>query len=206
MLRYLNNTLVNASNIYMWNLSPSPNCSHCNSAQTLGHVIASCKTSLEEDHYNWRHDSILTNLCSVIPSSFTVYGDLPGCLSPSIITSEMYHPDLLIKSDSVLWVLELTAAFETNIAKNFKRKQNRYKSLLDIFKREYTRVKYCNLSMSSIGTIGTGSKLQTSFDDLGLGKDETNHISKIINVCIRTTYYIFCCRKKEWSRPEFLTW
>ena len=29
-------------------------------------------------------------------------------------------------------------------------------------------------------------------------------VNRKINVCIRTTYYIFCMRNKEWKNPKLL--
>ena len=29
-------------------------------------------------------------------------------------------------------------------------------------------------------------------------------VKKIIGIAIRSTYYIFCCRNKEWTHPELM--
>ena len=103
--------------------------------------------------------------------------------------------------------MELTVGFETNITKNSQRKLNKYADLTKRLEKDY-RVKYCDLSMGAIGVIGTDSKdIQHTFEILGLSKDESNYlIRKIINVCLRTTYFIFCRRNKEWEAPNLLTW
>ena len=58
-IRYVNNSLANASNLHKWGKTTSSLCLHCNKNQTLGHVVAGCETSLREKRYNYRHDSIL---------------------------------------------------------------------------------------------------------------------------------------------------
>ena len=40
-----------------------------------------------------------------------------------------------------------------------------------------------------------------------LSKKTLNYmVNRTINVCTRTTYYIFCKRNKEWESPELLNW
>ena len=63
-------------------------------------------------------------LSSVVGS--TLYVDLPGFLSPCIITGDKFCPDLLITKDKKLFVIELTVGFETNLAINAKRKKDKY--------------------------------------------------------------------------------
>ena len=110
VIRYLNNTLPNASNTFKWKISTSPYCPNCNLLQSLGHVVSGCSISLNEKRYNWRHDSFLLNLSSIIPRNpFTsLYCDIPGFSSPSIITGELYPSDVVIRKDNILRLIELT--------------------------------------------------------------------------------------------------
>ena len=96
--------------------------------------------------------------------------------------------------------------FETNIQKNSERKRNKYADLIKRLEKDYD-VKYFDLSMGSIGVIGNESKdLKTMFEKLGLTKEESNYLlKKVINVCLRSTYFIFCRRNKEWESPDLLT-
>ena len=59
-IRYLNNTLPNMSNMFMWSHSENKACQLCHHNQTLGHVVAGCKSSLDQGRYTWRHDSVLS--------------------------------------------------------------------------------------------------------------------------------------------------
>ena len=69
------------------------------------------------------------------------------------------------------------------------------------------KVYYVNLSLGAIGTIGKDSLIMTAMENFDLSKETLNFIvNRTINVCIRTTYYIFCVRNKEWKNPELLNW
>ena len=63
-IRYLNNTLATRNNLQKWNLSQSSDCSFCLKSETLLHVVAGCKTYLEEGRYTWRHNSALHFIAS----------------------------------------------------------------------------------------------------------------------------------------------
>lgn len=141
-IRYLNNTLPNATNTFKWKTTNSQNCNHCHNPQTLGHIVGGCNVYLNEKRYNWRHDSILQAISTLIPrNQYTaVYADIPGYSSPSIITGEAQRPDIVIRLHNSLWIVELTVGFETNIKKNYERKQQNYKDLILELENRYFKV------------------------------------------------------------------
>ena len=53
-IRYLSNTLANATTAMKWGISNSSTCIFCDQQQTLGHVIGGCESVLLESRYNWR--------------------------------------------------------------------------------------------------------------------------------------------------------
>ena len=70
-----------------------------------------------------------TNMQTVSESS--LYADLPGYRSLSIVTGDTYRPHLLpSKSTGVLYIVELTVGFESNLHKNVERKKLKYKELI----------------------------------------------------------------------------
>ena len=79
-IRYVNNSLANASNMHKWGKTTFSLCLHCDENQTLGHVVVGCETSLREKRYNFRHDSVLLNLGRILEStkSIDIYIDIPG--------------------------------------------------------------------------------------------------------------------------------
>ena len=57
---------------------------------------------------------------------FTLHADLPGFASPHIVTGDHLRPDKLLSIDTdVLYIIELTAVFETNIDHNVERTHNK---------------------------------------------------------------------------------
>ena len=210
-VRYLGNSLANGTNAIKWGITNSCLCLFCQGNQTLQHVISSCPNALREGRWNWRHDSILLNIArflSKIPD-IKIYCDVENSefQTPSIITGLTERPDMIILKKNTCTMLELTVGFETNIVKNSQRKAAKYSNLLRTLNKSYT-ANYINLSMGAIGIIGNDSTNMTNaFIDLGLSEAEAKYIiTKVINVCIRTTYFIFCQRNKEWQDHQLLTW
>ena len=127
--------------------------------------------------------------------------------TPSVITGDEQRLDLFVIKDKACKVLELTVGYETNMLKNSKRKTERYKDLITRLGNNYN-VEYFDLSMGGIVVISSDSKnLRKMFIDLGLTNEESDYIvRKLINVCLRSTYYIFCRRNKNWEGPSLLAW
>ena len=208
-LRYLNNTLANGTNLLKWGRAENSLCPACKNPQTLGHVVGGCKVHLNEKRYNYRHDSVLLNILKALVTcdGITVYGDLPDSKNPSIITGEDYRPDILFVKDKKLFIIELTVGFETNIQINTENKERRYRPLITPLQSKY-QIEYVNLSMEALGTFGKSyNNFESTLKKAGLGKEEVTFlIRKLVNVCIRTTYYIFCMRNKPWETSELMTW
>ena len=132
--------------------------------------------------------------------------DIEGYPNPSIITGDEQRPDFVIVNDDNLLLLELTVGLETKIKKNFDRKAKRYQQLLAKLSNKY-KVYYVNLSLGAIGMIGKDSLIMTALGNFDLSKETLNFIvNRTVNVCIRTTYYIFCMRNKERENPELVNW
>ena len=89
LIRYLNNTLANGTNAIKWGITNNSTCTFCDQQQTLGHFIGGCETVLLESKYNWRHDSILLNICKTIKSQgLQGFVDTEGYPNPSMITCD----------------------------------------------------------------------------------------------------------------------
>ena len=209
--RYLSNSLANATNAVKWGIANSSKCLFCNENQTLQHVISSCKISLNEKRWNWRHDSVLLNTARFLAKipDIKVYCDIENTefQTPSVITGDEKRPDIVAIKHNRCMVLELTVGFETNIEKNTERKRASYDELISRLKTQYQQVKFVNLSMGAIGVIGKGCNLQKEFKEMGLDDKESTYLTRrIINVCIRTTYYLFCQRNIAWEPPSLLAW
>ena len=137
-----------------------------------------------------------------------IFADIPGFLSTSIITGHDLQPDLLLSlSNKSLYILELTVGYESNLRSNAERKKQKYRELVQQLTNEYEKVNFVNLSISALGIY---DKSTTEFIDmmkkLKFDKRTTTYtIKKITHIAIRTSYYIFCRRNKEWTDPEHMT-
>ena len=95
--------------------------SFCLCPESLLHVVSGCKSYLEEGRYTWRHNSALHFVASTLQSVrfSSLYADLPGFLSPCIITVDQLRPDMLLSiGKTTLYMIELTVGFETNLNSN----------------------------------------------------------------------------------------
>ena len=214
-IRYLNNTLATNKNMSTWKKSASAQCSVCNAPQTLGHVIGGCAAHLNEGRYTWRHDSILKNLADYLrlKENLCMHADLERYSSTSVITGDDLRPDIVIIKGKLLYILELTVGFETNISKNAERKEQKYADLIENLQgrreqNKYEKVLFVNLSLGALGIIGKEShNLKTMLQELGLSKSEEDYIvKKLINVCIRCKYFLFCKKDSNWPETELLSW
>ena len=195
----------------MWTLTTTPDCSFCLQSESLLHVVAGCKSYLELGRYTWRRNTVLKLLAQILlslkPSKLHV--DLPGYLSPSILTGESLRPDMLLRIvEKLRYIIELPVGFQINLERDAERKKIKYRSLLEHFKNTYRTVKFINLSTRSLAIFVQASE---SFFDickvLGRKKPHLNYLtSKIATIIIRTSYCIFCMRNKPWTDPELLSY
>ena len=138
-----------------------------------------------------------------------VYADLPGYNSPSIITGDEYRPDmLLLTTENTLYVAELTVGHESNLENNSIRKKQKYSKLVKELKDHYKSVIFINISMSCLGVFANESRsLLTMFDKIGFDKKQQDFcVKRMTTIAIRTTYFIFCSRNKEWGNPTLLSY
>ena len=189
----------------LWKKSENALCKVCYNTQTLQHVVSACKVHLEEVL------KIIADYLLSITNNIELYCDITGYMSPCIITGEQKRPDIVVidKQRSWVFVLELTVGFETRIKDNAVRKHNHYSGLCSELRNQYNRVKFVNISVGALGILGKSSRSFMDFisNDLLLDNQKTNYlIAKIGACCIRSTYYIFCRKDKEWTEANLLTW
>ncbi|CAB4040395.1 Hypothetical predicted protein, partial [Paramuricea clavata] len=209
-IRYINNSLPTRKNLNRWAISSNADCSFCLSPETLLHIVAGCQYYIYLDRFTCRHNSVLNVLANTLQTvdGSTLYADPHGFKSPSILTGDTYRPDLLLScSNGSLYVVELTTGYETNLKNNVKRKKDKYRELLRQLGKNCNQVKFINLSISSLGIFAEEcSTFLDMLESIGLDKNHQMYcVKKMITIAIRTTYYIFCCRNKEWENPDLLT-
>ena len=138
-------------------------------------MVAGCQSYL--DRFTWRHNSILNFLANtLILFLATLFADLHGFKSPSILTGDTYRPDLLLScSNGNLYVVELTVGYETNLENNVEKKQAKYRELIRQLGNNFKQVKFINLSMSSLGIFAHEcSTFLDMLENVGLDKKTPN--------------------------------
>ena len=98
-VRYINNTLPTKKNLSTWGLSSSSDSSFCLMTESFFHIVAGCSTYLNEGRYTWRQNSVLQFIASSFQTikGASLYADLPGFATPSVITGDSLRPDLLLE-------------------------------------------------------------------------------------------------------------
>ena len=210
-IRYINNTLPTRKNLHKWGISTTSACAFCLYPESLLHVVAGCNTYLNEGRFTWRHDSVLNLIASTLKSlnCSNLYVDLPGYISPSVVTGDTLRPDLLLTIENkCIYILELTVGFESNLLANATRKREKYHELINEQLKNYEKAKFVNVSISSLGVFSeTSLGLIEMLKDLEIDKQCRKYlVRRIINTCIRSTYYVFCKRNKEWDYPELMSY
>ena len=173
------------------------------------HVVAGCSTYLIDGRFTWCHSSMLqfiANSFKSVPDS-VLYVDLPGFITPSVLSGYSLRSDLLLTiSKKCLYILELTVGFETNMLTNAVRKAKMYADLIRLQQRQFDSVKFISLSISTLGVFSLPSNdFLIMLKEIGFDEKHINYITRTLTgIAIRSTYYVFCKRGKEWESPELL--
>ena len=145
--------------------------------------------------------TVIGNMC--------VHADIEGYPSPAVIGGDDLRPGIVEIKGNLLYVLVLTTGFETNISNNAESEEQKYADLIENLhiSREQNKsenVLLANLSLEALGIIGKEAKNQKKMrQELNLSKSEEDHIViKLINVCVKFTYFLFCKKDSIWPETE----
>ena len=200
--------LPNKSNLFRWKILEENLCNMCKKTETQLHVFSNCSKYLER--YTWRHDSILntilTKLSRTSVDGIQIFADCQKLSYPC--TSDLFRmsrPDIVVKLNNKIVVIELTVCFDTNTEKSRVYKQTRYQKLKDELLGSCDEFDVLYLEVTTLGFLSKDS--YTSFNSflrtLGVNADRT--ITKCMETAIRGTYYIFCRRNKPWEATDLLS-
>ena len=138
------------------------------------HLIFGCKEYLNERRFMWRHNAVLNSIVSSLTcvKGFKLYLDLPGFSTPSVITGDELRPDCLLTIENkLLYVLELTVGFKTNLKINSDGKLKKYLPLISDQENNFDKVKFVNVSISLLGVFG-----QSTYTFIDMLKELMNYI------------------------------
>ena len=102
----------------------------------------------------------------------------------------------MVIKGKLLYILELTVGFETNISKNAERKEQKYADLIENLQRsgeqnKYEKVLFVNLSLGALEIIGKEShNLKAMQQELGLSKSEEDYIVEKTNKCLHSVHLL----------------
>ena len=159
VLNAVTDTLPHNRNLFLWKKLSSPQCQLCNKEQTLHHVLNHCTVALEKRQYNDRHDNILecihSFLSSHLPKDSKITVDLPNSpyTFPQNIAVTDDRPDIVIWSNSSIYLVELTVPFETGIEDAASRKRSKCTELVGRCTRNGFAVTLTTVEVGSRGFI-----------------------------------------------------
>ena len=139
-LNSVTNTLPSPDNLKRWGKRVVSRCPLCSNTGTLHHILNFCPIALTQRRYNFRHDSVLNHLASVIignkPDNLEVYSDISGLdtnggtIPPDVLVTQS-RPDLVLldRNAKTIYLMELTCSFEKNFEAANLKKTIRYTPL-----------------------------------------------------------------------------
>ena len=199
--------LPNKSNLFRWKILESNECNMCKQAETQLHIFSNCSQYL--NRYTWRHDSILNTILNKISrntcDNIEIFADLENGNYPC--TSDLFEhqrPDIVVKINDKVIVIELTVCFDTNTEKSRLYKQNKYENLRQQLLIQCNHFEILFVEFTTLGFISKSSYVPfyRFLQNLGINQDRT--IRKCMETAIRGTYFLFCRRNKPWAVSDLL--
>lgn len=196
------------SNLKRWGKVNTDVCPLCHNKQTQLHVLNHCTKALNDGRYTWRHDSILYTILYYIKQLFQkgyqVYGDLEGFESPNELFTGQVRPDIALKKEDEVIIIELTCCFETNLRKSNDYKVNRYRDIDQKLRIRSLKITKFYIEVTSLGFV---PKSIDSFEKF-MKKNDVNIIrmkKKIMEVALRCSYFIYTQRNTHsWNNIDIL--
>ena len=208
-----------SDNLKRWGMKLNTQCKLCGNHETLCHILNSCSIALEQERFNYRHDSILNHIVSFIKNDqkdcLELYADLPdytvnGGTIPSDIVVTVERPDIVIidRKERVVEIGELTVPFEPNLESARKRKEEKYAYLVaDIESKGFK----CTLTCFEVGSRGLITKdnkrrINRLMKLASHAKKTHDHIKQTSKIAVLTSYAIFNARRQPiWTMPKLLS-
>ena len=116
----------------------------------------------------------------------------------SSVIFDSVRPDLVLRTNNNVAVIELTCCYEQNIEKSKKYKLEKYGNLENFCKLgENIQITYMSLEITSLGFINsTDFKNFCKISNLTLNAVDV--LPKLGEISLRCSYFIFCLRHKPW--------
>ena len=114
------NGLNTPDNLKRWGILKTDKCDQCGNFGNLEHTLDWCKSGLDQGHFTWRHNSILT--LANVGGDWTIYADIPGftlnggTIPPGVLLTSK-RPDLVFldRRKKSIDIFEITCSLETKM-------------------------------------------------------------------------------------------
>ena len=218
-LNSVTNTLPSPDNLKRWGKRVVSRCPLCSNTGTLHHILNFCPIALTQGRYNFRHDSVLNHLASVIignkPDNLEVYADIPGLdingstIPPDILVT-LSRPDLVLinRSRKTVWLLELTCSFESNIQVAHQRKALKYTDIKSDIEDSGFQ---CTLLPFEIGSRGyvtstNRANMISAFVQNNIQSNALKCLKQLSKISLLCSFSIFhAYSQPTWRSPPFLS-
>ena len=216
------NTLPSGDNLRRWGKRVGDTCAlcNCNAKQTLNHILSSCRVSLEQGRFTWRHDSVLRTLFQSIRGhlrdGYTMFLDISGhqasggsVIPPEVIATSQ-RPDVVVVNMTAkdVIIFELTCPFDNNIDTAHAFKMEKYSSLVTDLESLGFKVDLFCVEVSVRGQVTKSNRARLKsflFRTTGVRKC-TDFIVKMSRASLLSSFSIFCARNEQtWQTDHGIT-
>ena len=132
-----------------------------------------------------------------------MFVDLPGYENPSIVFYDAVRPNLILKWNHHIIVIELTYCFVTSLVHSRNFKNQKYKNIKIYGKVTVNKTETFFLEMPSLGFIAKTFKHLEKF--LLKSNINCNRLKqKMSETTVKGSYYIYTRRNKEWNNSQLV--
>ena len=176
--------------------------------------------ALNQGRYTWRHNSILSNVISLIRPKLAegaqLFSDLPGFLAPGggsvpphVIVTNL-RPDIVIVNESLreIVIFELTCPWDSNINRSHTFKEDKYAPLVADISRVYKTYLF-SIEISVRGQVSGENKKRLKAFVYRSCVDPKPIFKSLVQICSKiallSSYSIFTARNEPtWESPSLL--
>ena len=192
-------TLPHNANLHLWK-DESSSCSLCGEKQSLIHVLNACSVARDKRRYNVRHDSVLREVVATIqeflPPTYELTADTGSYSFPQHIVPTDLRPDIVWWNNKgqVLYIAELTIAFETSFTAAAECKCIKYDSVVQTARDAGYSVTFLSLEVGSRDIVNVQS-FSTLKEKVGSPQHPFSAmLLRVVVNAIKGSHQIWCTR------------
>ena len=194
-------TLPHNANLHLWKKKENSSCPLCGEKQSLIHVLNACSVARDKRRYNVRHDSVLREVVATIqeflPPTYELTADTGSYSFPQHIVPTDMRPDIVWWNNKghVLYIAELTIAFETSFTAAAECKHIKYDSVVQRARDAGYSVTFLPLEVGSRDIVNLQSFATLRRKSVFLNILSAMLLRVVVNA-IKGSHQIWCTRNK----------